>query len=87
MDFSLVAGSGDWLLSSCRVVSSLVPEPWALRTLASVVAACGLSSCAHGLSCSRLVGSSQSRDGARISFIGRRILYHRAPREVENLQF
>ena len=70
--FSLVAGSGDWLLSSCGVVVSLVPEH-------------GLCTC--GLSCSQLVGFSRSRDGACVSCIGRRILYHWAPREAQDLQF
>ena len=41
-----------------------------------------LSSCCHGLSCSRHVGCYQTRGGTSVSCIGRQILYGWATREA-----
>ena len=70
----------------------------ALGTRASVVVACGLSSCdiqaqqlwRMGLVAPRHVGSSRTRDRTRVPCIGRQILNHCAIREapgVKNLKY
>ena len=81
--FSLVAANGDYapvvLGGPLIVMTSLVAEYRLSGTRASVVVA-------HGLRCSAACGIL-IRDRARVSCIGRRILYHWATREALRFTF
>ena len=89
--FSLVAASGGY--SQLRCADPSLRWLLLLRSTvsrASVVAACGLRGCCSqaqylwhaGLVALWHVGSSRTRDGTRVSCIGKQVLYHWATREA-----
>ena len=91
LGFSLVAVIRVYsLVAMCRLlvaVTSLVAEHWLSGTRASVVWLSSSRTQVQKLWCTGLValghvGSSGTRDLTRVSWIGRRILYHQAARET-----
>ena len=94
----LFSSCGKWgLLFSCSAQASHCSgfsccRAWALRARASVGVAPGLWSTGSvvwhtGLVAPRCVGSSRTRNGIRVSCIGRWILYHWATREAHQVCF